>query len=102
MAAPEGLQIGSVRERDLDLDEHVALRGLGLLHLLQAQVARPVEAERPHPLRRSPVPIRPPRPALTSTAGSPRSASGPVRSARENPAGSSTPAGCRSRPTVRS
>ena len=48
VAAPEGLQVGAVRERDLDLDEHVAGSRLRVRHLLQPQVARAVEAERPH------------------------------------------------------
>ena len=49
MAAPERLQVGAVGERDLDLDEHVALGGgSGSRHVLEPQVARPVEDERPH------------------------------------------------------
>ncbi len=45
MAAAEGLRVGAVRERDLDLDEDVARPGLRLGHLFEAQVARPVEEE---------------------------------------------------------
>ena len=50
MPASEGLEVGAVGERDLDLDEHVPL-GLRLRprHLLEPQVAGPVKDERPHP-----------------------------------------------------
>ena len=48
MAAPEGLEVGAVREGDLDLDEHVAGSRLRVRHVLQPQVARAVEAQRPH------------------------------------------------------
>ena len=48
MAAAERLQVGAVGERDLDLDEHVARAGLGARHVLQPQVAGPVEAQRLH------------------------------------------------------
>ena len=45
MAAVEGLRVGAVRERDLDLDEDVVRPGLRLWNLFEAQVARPVEEE---------------------------------------------------------
>ena len=48
MAAAERLQVGAVGERDLDLDEHVARPRLRARHVLEPQVARPVEAQRPH------------------------------------------------------
>ena len=48
MPAPEGLQVGAVGERDLDLDEHVARARLGAGNLLEPQVARAVEAQGPH------------------------------------------------------
>ena len=48
MAAPERLQVGAVGERDLDADEHVARPRLGARHVLQAEVARAVEPQRPH------------------------------------------------------
>jgi hypothetical protein len=48
MPAPERLQVGSVGERGLDADEDVARPGLGIRHLLEPQVARPVEDQRPH------------------------------------------------------
>ena len=48
MAAPEGLQVGAVGQRDLDAHEHVARAGLWARHLLEPQVARPVEAQRSH------------------------------------------------------
>ena len=48
MAAPERLQVGAVGERDLDLDEHVAGAGLRVRHVLEPEIARAVEAERPH------------------------------------------------------
>ncbi len=48
MPAADGLGIGAVGERDLDLDEHVARAGLGLRHLLEAQFAGAVEEERLH------------------------------------------------------
>ena len=38
--APIGLQIGAVGERDLDLHQHLPRPGLGLRHVLDAQVAR--------------------------------------------------------------
>ena len=48
MAAPERLQVGAVGERDLDLDEHVALRGrLGPGDVLEPQVAGAVEDRAP-------------------------------------------------------
>jgi hypothetical protein len=49
MPAPEGLRVGAVRERDLDLDENVAGPGLGTRDLLDPQVAGAVVEERPHP-----------------------------------------------------
>ena len=50
VAAAERLEIGAVGERDLDQDEHVALRrpATGSGTLLDAQVARAVEAQRLH------------------------------------------------------
>ncbi len=49
VAAPERLQVGAVGERHLDLHEHVALGlGLGPRHVLEPQVAGPVEDEGPH------------------------------------------------------
>src|SRR5438046_3212054 len=44
MAVPERLEVGAVGERDLDLHEHVALAGNRVRHILDAQVARCVEA----------------------------------------------------------
>ena len=48
MAAAVRLQVGPVRERDLDLDEHVAGAGLGAGNVLEPEVARAVEDERSH------------------------------------------------------
>src|SRR5207253_428177 len=48
MAPAERLQIGAVRERDLDLHEHVALAGHWIRHLLDAEISGRVEARRPH------------------------------------------------------
>ena len=48
MPAAECLQVGAVREGDLDLDEHVAGPGLRLWHVLEPEIARPVEAQRSH------------------------------------------------------
>ena len=49
VAAAEGLQVGAVGERDLDLHEHVAVGGrLGPRHVLEPQVAGAVEDERSH------------------------------------------------------
>jgi hypothetical protein len=48
VAAAEGLRVGAVGERDLDLDEHVAGPRHGLRHLLHPQVAGAVVAEGPH------------------------------------------------------
>jgi hypothetical protein len=48
VAAPEGLQVGAVREGDLDLDERAARLRLRVGHGLEAHVARRVEAERAH------------------------------------------------------
>ena len=48
MPAAEGLQVGAVGEGDLDLDEHVAGAGLRLRHVFEPEIARPVEAQRPH------------------------------------------------------
>ena len=46
--APVGLQVGAVRERDLDLDENVAGTRLGARNFLEPQVAGAVEAQRSH------------------------------------------------------
>ena len=46
--APEGLEVGSVGERDLDLDEHVAGAWLRPRHFLEPQIAGAVEPKRPH------------------------------------------------------
>ena len=43
VAASVRLQIGAVGERDLDLNEHVAGAELRARHLLEPQIARPVE-----------------------------------------------------------
>ena len=43
MPAAVRLQVGAVRQRELDLHEHVARSRLGARHLLHPQVARPVE-----------------------------------------------------------
>ena len=48
MPAPEGLRVGAVGERHLDLDEDVALARLRPGDLLDPQVAGPVVHERPH------------------------------------------------------
>ena len=48
MPATERLQVGAVRQRDLDLDEHVAGSRHRVGHLLDAQVADAVVAQRPH------------------------------------------------------
>ena len=49
VAAPERLQVGAVGERHLDLHEHVAVGlRLGPRHVLEPEVARAVEDERPH------------------------------------------------------
>ena len=48
MAAPESLQVGAVRERHLDLDEHVAGAGLRTWDLFEPQVPNAVEAQRSH------------------------------------------------------
>ena len=48
MPAPERLQVGAVGERDLDLHEHVAASRLRIGHVLDAQVAGPVEARGSH------------------------------------------------------
>ena len=48
MSAPEGLEVGSVRERDLDLDENVAGTWLRPRHFLEPQVAGAVEPKRSH------------------------------------------------------
>src|SRR5437870_5806651 len=48
MAAPERLQVGAVRQRDLDAHEHVAVAGLRARDVLDAYVTRGVEARRPH------------------------------------------------------
>ena len=45
MAATEGLRVGAVRERDLDLDENVARPRLRFGHFFEAQVTRSVEEE---------------------------------------------------------
>ena len=53
MAAPECLQVGAVGERHLDLDDDVAFcHRLGPGDVLEPQVARAVEDERPHPRAR--------------------------------------------------
>jgi hypothetical protein len=51
VAVPEGLRIGAVGEGDLDSEEHLARARLGPRHVLHAQVARAVEAERPQGLK---------------------------------------------------
>lgn len=48
MTAPKRLRVGSVRECDLDLDEHVARTGLRSRHVLEAYVPGGVEAEGSH------------------------------------------------------
>src|SRR5438445_4073136 len=48
MAAPERLQVGAVRQRDLDAYEDVAVAGLRARDVLDAYVTRGVEARRPH------------------------------------------------------
>ena len=48
MAAAERLQVGAVGQGDLDLDEHVAGSRLRARHVLEAEIARTVEAKRPH------------------------------------------------------
>ena len=48
MAAPERLHVGAVRQRHLDPDEHVAGARLRVRHLLDADVAGAVPAQRPH------------------------------------------------------
>jgi hypothetical protein len=48
VAAPEGLQVGAVRQRDLDANEHLPSARLRVWHLLDAEVAGPVEDQRPH------------------------------------------------------
>ena len=48
MTTPVGLHVGAIRERDLDLDEHVARAGLRARHLLDAQVTGCVEQRRFH------------------------------------------------------
>src|SRR2546423_3096214 len=58
MPAPEGLQVGRIGERALDLHEHVARPGLGARQLLDAEIAGSVEHRRPQgvkaPLSASP------------------------------------------------
>ena len=48
MAPPVRLQVGAVRERDLDLDEHLSRPRLGPWNLLDPQIARRVEQRRLH------------------------------------------------------
>lgn len=48
MPATECLPVGAVRECDLDLDEHIARARLRSRHVLETQVARPIEAQRSH------------------------------------------------------
>ena len=48
MAAAVRLEVGAVGERDLDLDEHVALARLRPWHVLDPDVAGPVEEDRFH------------------------------------------------------
>ncbi len=48
VSATERLEIGAVGERNVDLDEDVARAGPWIGHVLDAQVARPVEARCPH------------------------------------------------------
>jgi hypothetical protein len=47
VAAQERLRVGSVRERDLDLDEHVAGAGHGIGYVFEPDVPGPVEDQRP-------------------------------------------------------
>ena len=48
MTAAVRLEVCAVRERDLDLEENVSVAGDRLGDVLEAQVARAVEAQRPH------------------------------------------------------
>src|SRR4051794_21998145 len=49
MTSPEGLEVGAVRQRHLDLDEHVAVCDrFGSRNILEPQVAGAVEDERLH------------------------------------------------------
>ena len=48
VAAPEGLQVGAVGQRHLDLDEHVAGAGLRTRDLFEPQIPDAVEAQRSH------------------------------------------------------
>jgi len=48
MAAAKSFQVGAVRERDLDLHEHVTGAGLRIGHVIDADVARGVPSQRPH------------------------------------------------------
>ncbi len=48
MTAAEGLCVGAIRERDLDLNEDVARPRLGPRHFLDPQVAGAVVEQRPH------------------------------------------------------
>ena len=51
MAAPERLEVGAVRQRDLDLHEHVPGSGLRIRNFLEAQVAGAVEDQGPHSVK---------------------------------------------------
>ena len=48
MTAPEGLQVGAVCQRHLDLDEYVARAGLRTRDLFEPQIPDAVEAQRSH------------------------------------------------------
>ena len=46
--ARERLPLGAARQSDLDLEHGLAVAGLGARHLVDAQIAGPVDAERSH------------------------------------------------------